>query len=476
VPSFRRSGRPTALGTSSTASLVVAVLGFFVTTLDTTIVTVTLSAIGDDLGGDIGGLQWVVDGYFLTFAAMLLAAGAASDRFGARRAFGSGLVVFVLSSAACAVAPTLTVLIGARLGQGLGAALMTPASLALLREAFPEARARARAIGIWALGGAVAAASAPLLGGALSVLSWRWIFLINLPVGAVAFALLSRVTPSDSRRVAFDWMGQILSLLALSTLTYAAIEGGRFGFGRPDVSVAMLVFVVSAALFLASQRRAGTVMMPLDLFSSRPVVVAVCSGFTTMAGYFGMVFTMSLLLQKEYGLSPLATGLVFLPMTSLLGVTNVLSGRVTARFGPKLPMVAGQLVGTAAYGAMGFSVGHAPTLLLAALMIPIGLAGAFAVPALTAMLMDTVPIERVGTALGVLNTSRQVGGALAVAVFGALMIRYGFTTGASISMLIAGGLLLSTTLSTLLLPGQGGAEITAAGEAVPQGTACVSGG
>jgi DHA2 family methylenomycin A resistance protein-like MFS transporter len=172
----------------------VALLGFFVITLDALVVSVALPAISRELGGGITGLQWIIDGYTLMFAALLLFAGGHSDRIGGRRAFGIGLALFVAASAACALAPTIGVLVAARLAQGAGAAVMTPPSLALIREAYQDPAARARAIGIWALGGALASAVGPLVGGSLSLLSWRLIFFVNLPVGLVALLLLAATT------------------------------------------------------------------------------------------------------------------------------------------------------------------------------------------------------------------------------------------------------------------------------------------
>lgn len=214
-------------------ALAVAVLGFFVVTLDALVVSVALPAMGHDLGGGMTGLQRVVDGYTLTFAALLLAAGALADRMGARQAFGAGLALFVAASAVCGLAPVLGVLVAARLAQGAGAAVMLPASLALIREAYPEARQRAHAIAVWSLGGAVASAAGPVVGGFLTLLSWRMIFFINLPVGLVALYLLARVARSPRRAVPFNWAGQAAAIVAMGALTYGLIEGGALGSALP---------------------------------------------------------------------------------------------------------------------------------------------------------------------------------------------------------------------------------------------------
>lgn len=239
-------------------------------TLDALIVSVALPAIGRDLGGGITGLQWVVDGYTLMLAALLLTAGAVSDRVGAKRAFGLGLAVFLAASAACGFAPSLAVLVVARFAQGAGAAVMMPAALALIRDGYPDARARTHALAIWAVGGSVGSAAGPLVGGALAGWDWRWIFFINLPVGLVALVLLGRAASSPPRAVPLDAVGQVSAVVALGAVTYALIEGGQAGFGSVRILGALVLAAVAVAVFLTDQARGRTPMMPLDLFRSRP--------------------------------------------------------------------------------------------------------------------------------------------------------------------------------------------------------------
>ena len=215
---------------SPSHTLAAALLGFFVNTLDAVVVNVALPAMGRDMSTGLAGLQWVVDGYALAFAALLLAAGALTDRVGARCAFRWGLVAFIGASLVCGVAPGLKVLVVARFVQGAAAALMMPSSMALIGHAYPDPVRRGRAVGWWAMGGAVAATSGPVLGGALlTVVSWRWIFLVNLPVGLIALALLRRAPPSPRRASPFDGFGQALAVLAMAAATYGAIEAGARG-------------------------------------------------------------------------------------------------------------------------------------------------------------------------------------------------------------------------------------------------------
>lgn len=433
-------------------SLAVALLGFFVITLDALIVNVTLPVIGSELGGGLTGLQWVVDGYTLMFAALLLFAGTLSDRIGSRQAFGAGLAVFVVASAGCAFAPDLGLLVAARLVQGAGAAVMMPASLALIREAYPVARERARAIAIWSLGGAVASAVGPVLGGVLSLVSWRMIFVINLPVGLVALLLLARITRSPRQLVRFDWSGQLAAIVGMAALIYGVIEGGAVGFDAPQVLAMLAVAVLAIVVFFVTQARGSHPMVPLDLFRSRPVVVSISVGFAFMVGFYGMVFLISLYLQQTRGLSALETGLAFLPMTVLVGFMNILAARIAARFGPKVPIAAGQFLMAAGLVALVLNVADAPTSVLAVLMIPVGLGGALSIPPMIALLLDSVPAERAGTASGVLNTARQIGGALAVAGFGALAAHgANFADGLRTSLLIAAALLVATGIAAATL-------------------------
>jgi DHA2 family methylenomycin A resistance protein-like MFS transporter len=431
---------------------VVAVLGFFVVTLDALVVNVALPSIGSDLGGGITGLQWVVDGYTLMFAALLLSAGALSDRIGARQAYRVGLATFVAASAACGLAPTMGVLVAARLAQGAGAAVIMPASLALIREAYQDARKRAGAIAIWSLGGAVASAAGPVVGGFLTLLSWRAIFFINLPVGLVALYLLAGVARSPRRAAPFDWVGQVAAVLGMGGLTYGLIEGGAAGFTAPRVLAALAVAVVALVAFFAAEVRGAHPMVPLGLFRSRPVAVSVSAGFTFTVGFYGLVFLLSLYLQQLRGLSPLVTGLAFVPMTGLTGVVTLVAPRIAARFGPRVPMAAGQFLIAAGLLGLSAAVAGAPIWLLAALTVLVGLGSALSVPTLTALLVSSVPAARAGTASGVLNTCRQLGGALAVAVFGALVAhRETFVQGLQVSLVIAALLLVVTALASLQL-------------------------
>lgn len=434
-------------------TLAAAVLGFFVVTLDAVVVNVTLPSISADLGGGITSLQWVVDGYTLTFAALLLSAGSLSDRIGARRAFAIGMVIFVAASVACGLAPSMGVLVAARFAQGAAAAAMMPSSMALIRQAFPNAMARGRAVGVWAMGGAVASTSGPMLGGVLNLVDWRLIFFVNVPAGAVALLLLAGTRRSTVREVPFDVVGQLTIVVAMGGLVFGAIEVGARGFTDPVVVAAFTVALVALVGFLRAQWVVEHPMMPLGLFRSRTVVITVASGFAFMVGYYGLPFVVSLVLQQQRGLTALQTGYAFLPMMIVGALLTPLSARIGERIGRKTLIVTGLALMTAGLAVIGLLPVTAPLWLLAALMMLVGLGGPTVSPPATAMLLDAVPEPQAGVASGVFNTSRQVGGALAVAVFGALLANPDtFARGAQTSLLIAAVVLALATTLALFLP------------------------
>jgi len=436
--------------------LLSALLGFFVIGLDASAVNVALPAIGHSFGGSTSALQWIVDAYTLMFAALVLSSGAISDRIGANRVFGIGLAVFTAASAVGGFAPGLAVLIGARVVQGSAAAVMLPSSLALVRQAYPVASERSRAIALWTVGGAVSFAAGPIAGGLLtSGLSWRAIFFINIPVGALTLALLARAPRSPRRAARLDPFGQLAAILALVALTFGVIRGGDTGFGTPIVIGSLLVSAVALAAFVAVEAHVADPMVPLELFRSRTVTVGVLVGFAVNAAFYGMVFVLSLFFQQVMHLSAVRAGLMFLPMTGLVAGANVASARAAARFGPKVPITVGQLI--CVVGLLGLTSvdGSTSWLHIAALLIPMGVGLGFAVPSLTAVVLNDIAPERAGMAAGVLNSLRQTGGALAVAVFGALVAhRTAFITGMHVSLLIAAIAVLATAAAAMTLPGR----------------------
>lgn len=438
-----RPGRPRL-------TLLLASLGFFLITLDILIVNLALTQIGVELGGGTAGRQWVIDGYTLTFAVLLLFAGNLSDRIGAKRSFGCGIVLFLLASIGCALAPALSLLIAARVVQGAGAAIMLPASMALIREAFPDPRKRTHALGIWAVGGAVAGAVGPLVGGALTTLDWRLVFGINLPVCILMLVLSALVAHSPKRPAPFDWAGQIVAAIALTALMYGLITGGDQGFGQPSVIVALVIAVVAIAGFLLIQARVRHPMMPLELFRSNGMRIALLDGFVFMVGNFGSVFVVSLYLQQHLGLNPLLAGLVFLPSAAFSITGNIISGTLANRYGAQAPIVLGFILMAAGFVGLLVAAPSGSPILAGVFLIFTGTGGSIAMPPVTSVVLASVPAQRAGTASAVFNTFRQVGGAVAIAVFGAFIADPDtFISGMQLSFTIAAASLLAAALISL---------------------------
>lgn len=432
---------------SPALTLTAALLGFALICLDASVVNVALPAIGSSFSSGMSGLQWVVDAYTLAFAALMLSTGAFSDRAGASRAYALGTAVFTLASVACGLAPNLPALIGARVVQGVAAAVVLPASLALVRQAYADPAGRARAVALWAAGGSAAVALGPVAGGALTTAwDWRGIFFVNLPVGLVILALSVRAPRSERRPAPLDLPGQVTAVLALTALTFAVIEGGAAGWAAGAVAV------VAGAAFLRIEARQPHPVVPLGLFRDRTVTATVATGAAVSVAFYSMVFVFSLFFQQVQGRSALAAGLMFLPMTGLIAVTNVVAGKLAGRYGPRLPMLVGQGLACAGLLILLSVDTGTPSALVTVLLVPMALGCALTVPPLTAAMMDAVPAERAGLAAGVLNSARQVSGGLGIAVFGAL-VSDGFLEGMRLSLVISAALLAVTFALSCRLSG-----------------------
>ncbi|MFI6729283.1 MFS transporter [Streptomyces sp. R-74717] len=433
---------------SPNATVLVACLAFFVITLDTTVVNVALPSIGAQWDGQVSALQWVVTAYTLLFAALLLSAGAISDRIGASRAFTIGLSVFTLMSALCGLAPSLEVLIVARAIQGAGAAVMMPASLALVRQAYDDPSLRARGIAWWTAGGGAAVAAGPVVGGALTTgLGWRWIFFINIPVGIVALIGMLRAPRSPLGRAPMDPAGQVTAVLALAALVFAVINGGSNGWTNSATVAGFAVAVIAAAVFLVAESRQSNPAVPLTMFRNPAVAVCTSAGLALNLGYYGLVFVFTIFFQEHRGASALMAGLMFIPMTAFTTLVNLLAGKLTNRHGPRFPLILGQIIQTLGILGLLFVSQDTPTPLLLVLLVPLGIGGGLAIPPLTTAMLESVPHERAGLASGVLSAARQFGGAIGVALLGALIADSAhFMTGMRISLIIGAAVLVATTL------------------------------
>ncbi|RJQ81952.1 DHA2 family efflux MFS transporter permease subunit [Pseudonocardiaceae bacterium YIM PH 21723] len=395
-------------------------LGFLMITLDATIVNVALPAIQADVGGDLEVLQWVVDSYTIALAALLLSAGVAADRLGGRRAFLTGLLVFAIASVGCAFATDASTLILARAVQGIGAAVLLPASLALIAHQFPEPRSRAHALGVWGGVSGIGLAAGPVLGGlAVDLVGWQAIFLVNVPV-VLLTVLLTRWTVTETPRRAdtgLDPAGQVLGVATLGLLAGGLIEAGQRGWTAPLVVALLGAGVLSGALFLLVERSVLAPMLPLRIFASRPLSVACGIGLLFNFCLYGTLFVLALYLQQTRHLPAWQAGLSLLPLTAVIGVNAFLSGRVVARLGTRLPMIIGGALGAVGACVLAFS-DSLPMLWVGSVVLG---CCALAMPAMVATAMHALPAAQAGLASGVLNAARQSGGALGIAVLGSLL-------------------------------------------------------
>ena len=411
-------------------------LGFLMITLDATIVNVALGPIGAELGGALSTAQWIVNGYTLAFAALLLSAGALADRAGARAGFLVGLAIFALGSAACAGATSLTVLIVARIVQGAGAAALMPCSLALIAHAFPEAHDRRRALGLWGGASGIGLAAGPVLGGVLIAgFGWRAIFVVNVPIAAAAALLLLRhVDETRRHRPALDVPGQLLAIAGLAALTGGFIATGSQGWGAPRALAPLVGGIAIAGAFVVVERAVAHPMVDPLFFRERTFSTSVAIGTVFNFCLYGAIFCLAVDLHRGRGLDALHTGLALLPMTVVTGTMAFLSGRLVSRIGEWRAIVVGLAAGAA--GALLIAL-EAPGVSQTALIASSLLLGfsALAMPAMTALALSRAPRDRLGLTSGVFNASRQTGGALGVAVLGALLV----SGGGSISLHAAFG-------------------------------------
>jgi DHA2 family methylenomycin A resistance protein-like MFS transporter len=433
-------------GLSEALTLAAMSLGYGVVQLDVTIVNVAVNSIGASFGGQVAGLQWVVSSYTIAFAAFILSAGALGDRVGAKRVFAAGFAVFTLASLACALAPSLPWLIAARAAQGLGAAILVPNSLALLNHAYRDEHARSRAVGTWAAGASVALTIGPLVGGSLIALfGWRSIFLVNLPLGAAGLWLAWRyATDTPPRRGrALDLVGQLLAVVALGALAGALIEGGELGWTSVWALTGGGVAVAAIAGFVVREAVARQPMLPLGLFKSAEFSATTAAGLLVNIAFYGLIFVLSRYFQRAQHLSPIWTGLAFVPMTGACLAANLVAARVARRLGVRTAIAvggAGMAVGCVALLWIGPATAYAwvlgPFLIMGA---GLGLL----VPPLTSALLGSVDKQRSGLASGVLNAARQTGSVLGVSLMGALLAA-GVVVGARTSFALAAMLLAAT--------------------------------
>jgi EmrB/QacA subfamily drug resistance transporter len=404
-------------------TLVAVGLATFMTYLDNNIVNVAIPDIQRELGLSTAGIEWVVSGYILTFAGLLLAGGRLADAFGRRRLFVIGLAVFTASSLFAGLASGEAGLIAARALQGIGAAAVTPTTLAIISATFTDPRERNAAVGIWGGVGALALAVGPVLGGLLTQhVSWEWIFWINVPFGIATIALgtwaIRESREEEARRL--DLPGLVLSTTSLFALTWALIEGHDRGWTSAAILGAFVVAAASAVAFVTVERHVSEPMVDVGLFTRREFTGGIVALMLWAFGLFGIYFFTSLYLQGVLGFSPTKAGSAFVPMAVLMAVSAVVSDRVAARFGAYRSTAAGMVamgLGIASTALLGKD---ATFLSLMPSFAVIGIGGGLTIP-LTATVLGVMPTSQAGVASAVFNASREVAGLLGITVIGAVL-------------------------------------------------------
>ena len=445
--------------------IAVTVLGSGIASLDATVVGIALPSIGRSFHSGVGTLQWVVTGYALTLAAFLLLGGSLGDRVGRKRIFTIGVIWFALASALCGLAPNAGTLVAARVLQGVGGALLAPASLAILQASFrPEDRSRA--IGAWSGLGGVAAAAGPLVGGYLIAAdSWRLVFYINLPLSLLVVVMTARHVPEtrDSTTAGrVDGLGAGLAVLFLASLTYGLIEGPTRGWSSLAIVASLILAAVTGPAFLVAEHREHHPMLPLDVFRSRQFTGANAVTFVVYGALGGALFLLPVELQLVDHYSPMEAGLSLLPVTVIMLTFSARSGQLAARIGPRLQMSAGPLVvgaGLVLLSRAADGSNYLTHVFPAVLLFAVGLA--ITVAPLTATAMGAAPAEHAGVASAVNNVVARAAGLLAVALLplvsgitgGAALVPSHFAAGFRTAVVIAGitsvagGLLAVVTIS-----------------------------
>ena len=404
--------------------LVICCSSLFIVGLDTTIVNVALPSIGRELHASVAGLQWTVDAYVLVLASLLMLSGATGDRVGRRTVFQVGLAVFTAGSGLCSLAPGLGWLIAFRMMQAVGGSMLNPVAMSIITNTFTDRAERARAIGVWAATFGLSMALGPVIGGLLvDSVGWRGVFWVNIPVGIAAIALTARFVPQSKapRPRRPDPVGQALIVVMLGSLTYAIIEGPGLGWHAPAILALFAVSAAALAVFVAYEARRTEPLLDPRFFRSVPFAGAVLTAISAFAATGGFLFLATLYLQDVRGMSALWAGLHMLPMAAVMALGSVLSSRILARSGARVPMLiagSGLIAGGVLLALLTASSAVGP-IIVAFAVFGVG-AGMINAP-ITYTAVSGMPVSQAGVASGIASTSRQVGQSLGVAITGSIL-------------------------------------------------------
>jgi EmrB/QacA subfamily drug resistance transporter len=411
--------------------LLICCMSLFLVGLDITVVNVALPSIGRELDADVPALQWTIDAYTLVLASLLMFAGSTADRLGRRRVFVVGLTVFSLASLLCSVAPSVELLVAARVLQAVGGSMLNPVAMSIVTNTFTDPRERAQAVGVWGAVFGLSMALGPIVGGAVvSSISWRAIFLINLPVGLAAIALTLRYVPESRapRPRRFDPAGQALVIMLLATLTFAIIEAPSRGWASPLILAAFAAAGAALIGLLVHEPRREEPLIDLRFFRSIPFSSAIGTSVAAFFAFGGFLFLNTLYLQQARGLSPVQAGLATVPLALMTVAASPLSGRIVGRRGPRLPLTiagAGLLIGSAMLIGIDSTT---PLWWLLTAYVVFGLGLGFVNAPITNTAVSGMPRAQAGVAAALATTSRQVGQTLGVAVAGAIAGHAGWWT------------------------------------------------